>query len=143
MADSGSPQLSSEVPIYVIVTAINEYTPTFTANGFYNLSVTEDTPVGTTLLKVQAQDGDSGLQGLVSYSITSGNEDNSFLLDSSDGTLTLRRLLDHEVLSQYSLTVRASDNAPASLRILNQLQLNYVLFSGAKKKENYKSPTSS
>lgn len=115
VADNGSPQLSSEVPIYVIVTAINEYTPTFTQNGFYNLSVTEDTPVGTTLLTVQAQDGDSGIQGLVSYSITSGNDDNSFLLDSSDGTLTLRRLLDHEVLSQYSLTVRASDNAPAPL----------------------------
>lgn len=115
VADNGSPQLSSEVPIYVIVTAINEYTPTFTQNGFYNLSVTEDTPMGTTLLTVQAQDEDSGVQGLVSYSITSGNEDNSFLLDNSDGTLTLRRLLDHEVLSQYSLTVRASDNAPAPL----------------------------
>jgi len=105
----------SEEPIYIIVTAINEYTPTFTQNGFYNLSVNEGTPAGTTLLTVQAQDGDSGVQGLVSYSITSGNEDNSFLLDSSDGTLTLRRLLDHEVLSQYSLTVRASDNAPAPL----------------------------
>ena len=115
VTDNGSPQLFSEVPIYIIVTAINEYTPTFTQNGFYNLSVNESTPVGTTLLKVQAQDGDSGVQGLVSYSITSGNEDNSFLLDSSDGTLTLRRLLDHEVLSRYSLTVRASDNAPAPL----------------------------
>lgn len=115
IADNGSPQLSSEVPIYVIVTAINEYTPTFTQNGFYNLSVTEDTSVGTTLLTVQAQDGDSGVQGLVSYSITSGNEDNIFLLDSNDGTLTLRKLLDHEEHSQYSLTVRASDNAPAPL----------------------------
>ena len=115
VADNGSPQLSTEVPTYVIVTAINEYSPTFTQNGFYNLSVTEDTPVGTTLLTVQAQDGDSGVQGLVSYSITSGNEDNSFLLDSSDGTLTLRRLLDYEVLAQYSLTVRASDNAPGPL----------------------------
>ena len=115
VTDGGSPQMYSEVPIYVIVTAINEYTPTFTQNGFYNLSVTEDTPVGTTLLRVQAQDGDSGVQGLVSYSITSGNEDNSFLLSSSDGSLTLRKLLDHEGHSQYSLTVRASDNAPAPL----------------------------
>lgn len=115
VTDGGSPQMSSEVPIYVIVTAINEYTPTFTQNGFYNLSVTENTPVGTTLLTVQAQDGDSGVQGLVSYSITSGNKDNSFLLGSSDGSLTLRKLLDHEGHSQYSLTVRASDNAPAPL----------------------------
>ena len=115
VTDGGSPQMYSEVPIYVIVTAINEYTPTFTQNGFYNLSVTEDTPVGTTLLRVQAQDGDSGVQGLVSYSITSGNEDNSFLLSSNDGSLTLRKLLDHEGHSQYSLTVRASDNAPAPL----------------------------
>ena len=115
VTDGGSPQMSSEVPIYVIVTAINEYTPTFTQNGFYNLSVTEDTPVGTTLVTLQAQDGDSGVQGLVSYSITSGNEDNSFLLSSNDGSLTLRKLLDHEGHSQYSLTVRASDNAPAPL----------------------------
>ena len=115
VADSGSPQLSSQVTIYIIVTAINEYTPTFTQNGFYNLSVTEDIPVGTTLVTVQAQDGDSGVQGLVTYSIISGNEDNMFLLDSNDGTLTLRRLLDYEVHSQCSLTVRASDNAPAPL----------------------------
>ena len=71
--------------------------------------------MGTTLLTVRAEDGDNGVQGLVSYSITSGNEDNSFLLDSSGGTLTLRRLLDYEVLAQYSLMVRASDNAPAPL----------------------------
>ena len=115
VVDNGSPQRSSQVIIYVVVTAINEYTPTFTQNGFYNLSVSEDTPVGTTLVTVRAQDGDSGVQGLVSYCITSGNEDSSFLLDSNDGTLTLRRLLDHEVHPQYSLLVRASDNAPAPL----------------------------
>ena len=71
--------------------------------------------MGTTLLTVQAQDGDSGDQGVVTYSISSGNEVNMFLLDSRDGTLTLRRLLDYEVHSQYSLTVLASDNAPAPL----------------------------
>ena len=64
---------------------------------------------------MQAQDGDSGVQGLVTYSISSGNVDNAFLLDSNAGTLTLRRSLDHEALSQYSLSVLASDNAPAPL----------------------------
>ena len=115
LTDNGSPTLSSEVTIYIIVTAINEYTPTFTQNGFYNASVNEDTPVGTTLVTVQALDGDSGLQGFVTYSISSGNVGNVFLLDSSDGTLTLRRPLDYEAVSQYSLTVLASDNAPAPL----------------------------
>lgn len=115
ISDNGSPQLSTEVPVYITVTAINEYTPTFTQNGYYNASVTEDAPVGTTLVAVQAQDGDSGVQGVVTYSISSGNEDNMFLLDSSDGTLTLRRVLDYEVRSQYSLTVLATDNAPAPL----------------------------
>ena len=83
--------------------------------------------MGTTLLTVQAQDGDSGVQGLVSYSITSGNEDNSFLLDSNDGTLTLRRPLDHEEHSQYSLTVRASDNAPAPLTKWNLATVNITV----------------
>lgn len=115
LTDNGSPQLSSEVTVYIVVTAINEHTPTFTQNGFYNTSIPEDTPVGTALLTVQAQDGDSGDQGVVTYAISSGNEDNTFLLDSRDGTLTLRRLLDYEVHSQYSLTVLASDNAPAPL----------------------------
>ncbi|KAJ7379359.1 Protocadherin Fat 4 [Desmophyllum pertusum] len=45
VADNGSPQRSSGVTVYIVVTAINEFTPTFTQNGFYNLSVTEDTPV--------------------------------------------------------------------------------------------------
>jgi len=115
VSDNGSPQLSSEVTVYIVVTAINEHTPTFTQNGLYNATVSEDTPVGTTLVTLQAQDGDSGVQGVVTYSISSGNKDNMFLLDSNDGTLTLRRLLDHEVRSQYSLTVLATDNAPAPL----------------------------
>lgn len=115
VSDNGSPQLSTQVTAYIVITAVNEFAPIFTRNGFYNLSVPEDTPVGTSLVTVQAQDEDSGKQGMVFYSLSIGNEDGMFLLDPNLGNLILRKPLDREARSRYSLTVRASDNAPAPL----------------------------
>lgn len=115
VSDNGSPQLSTQVTAYIVITAVNEFAPIFTRNGFYNLSVPEDTPVGTSLVTVQAQDEDSGEQGMVFYSLSIGNEDGMFLLDPNLGNLILRKPLDREARSRYSLTVRASDNAPAPL----------------------------
>lgn len=52
----------------MFVADINDNVPMF-EDIPYIVSVPEDTPVGTTILKVSATDADSGVRGIVSYSI--------------------------------------------------------------------------
>lgn len=61
------------------------------------------------LLKVTANDLDSGIFGRVTYRIVSGNIDNPFYLDANDGSLKLSKQLDRETIPRYQLTVEAKD----------------------------------
>ena len=115
VSDNGTPPLSTQVQIGLTVTAVNEFTPNFTNGSFYSISLNENTAVGTSLLTVHAQDDDGGDQGHVTYSVVSGNSDGVFQLDGESGNLELKRNLDYEEESGYSLVVKASDNAPAPL----------------------------
>lgn len=63
--DSSSPsssQKSTFMEISIDVTAVNEHEPLF-AFAQYATSVTEDTAVGTSIIRVTATDQDYGLQG--------------------------------------------------------------------------------
>ena len=63
--DSSSPtssQKSVVMEISIDVTAVNEHEPAFSA-AQYSTSITEDTAVGTSILRVTATDQDGGLQG--------------------------------------------------------------------------------
>ncbi|XP_050665095.1 cadherin-23 [Leptidea sinapis] len=57
--------------------------------------ISEDAPVGTSVLQVRAIDGDRGINNRISYSIISGGEDN-FDIDSSSGVIFTVSSLDRE-----------------------------------------------
>ena len=50
-----------------------------------------------------ATDRDLGINGKVSYSIISGNEDGNFALDSLSGNLTTTSVLDYEEQANYQV----------------------------------------
>ncbi|MDD5215873.1 MAG: tandem-95 repeat protein, partial [Methylococcales bacterium] len=50
----------------------------------------------------------------ITYSIVSGNTGNKFSIDSSTGAITTLASLDYETLSQYVLTIRATDESSAT-----------------------------
>lgn len=91
--------------VSVFLTDVNDNAPQF-GMGSYLGTVVENQPVGTPVLTVSAVDDDSGSNGEVRYSITDSND---FTVDPNTGEVTTLRVLDREIISQYSVTVRAID----------------------------------
>ncbi|CAH4029361.1 unnamed protein product [Pieris brassicae] len=57
--------------------------------------ISEDAPIGTSVLQVRAVDGDRGINNRISYSVISGGEEH-FEIDSSSGIVYTVSLLDRE-----------------------------------------------
>ena len=111
--DYGTPSLSSAVSVSVKVLDENDNTPKFSV-AFYEASVLENTAIKTNILRVTVTDPDDGTNGLVTFSIVSGNTNDAFAIDNSTGFLCVKQNLDREAVAFYSLLIRASDNAPIS-----------------------------
>ena len=109
--DHGTPSLSSTVSVSVKVLDENDNTPKFSLPS-YQASVLENTAINTNILRVTATDPDDGTNGLVTFSIVSGNTNDTFAIDNSTGFLCVKQTLDREAVAFYSLLVSASDNAP-------------------------------
>lgn len=109
--DHGTPSLSSTVTVSITVLDENDNMPKFSL-PFYQASVLENTAIKTNILRVIATDPDYGPNGLVTFSIMSGNTNDAFAIDNSTGFLSVNQNLDREVVAFYSLLIRASDNAP-------------------------------
>ena len=50
-------------------------------------------------LQVVAQDLDSGMNALMSYTITGGNDLNKFIIDTESGVISVNEMLDRETVS--------------------------------------------
>lgn len=108
--DGGTPSLSSTVSVTVNVLDENDNAPKFSL-PFYEASVLENTAINTNILRVTATDPDDGTNGLVTFSIVSGNTKDAFAIDNSTGFLSVKQNLDRESVTFYSLLLSASDNA--------------------------------
>ena len=75
------------------------------------MPVPENTASGAIILRVKASDPDEGENGRVVYSVVSGNNDGTFALNPSTGSLSLNKKLDREAVDVYNLLVQASDSA--------------------------------
>lgn len=113
VSDRGTPPLNSSAVIKVTVTDCNDNSPVFSSTE-YHTQVSENSQIGTSLVQVIAQDPDLGINGLVRYSIVSGNDKNHFKLDSQSGFLLVNHSLDFEQDLKYTLTIRAADGGEAS-----------------------------
>ncbi|MDM8523053.1 cadherin domain-containing protein [Desulfococcaceae bacterium HSG8] len=81
--------------------------PEVNAQIFY---AQENSPDGTAVDTIVARDDDDDNDALT-YTLTDGNINNAFKLDSDTGKLTVKdgNQLDHEVIPAYTLTVQVSD----------------------------------
>ncbi|MCJ8739643.1 hypothetical protein PDJAM_G00049530 [Pangasius djambal] len=117
--------LASTKVINVVVLDANDNAPTF-RNAPYNIKVPENTPVGTTVLKVTATDPDDGLAGIVSYSIdqaipTEGV--NMFSISQRGGDVVLNEALNFtEKSTFYQLQINASDGGGPLFNETNVIQ---------------------
>ncbi|NXE75272.1 PCD23 protein, partial [Cochlearius cochlearius] len=93
----------------VLIQDVNDNVPTF-EQSYYKASVWEDQSPKTDIVQVFATDLDSGLNGETEYSILSGNENATFLIDSARGILATNTVLDHESTSSYRFVEMASSH---------------------------------
>jgi hypothetical protein len=96
---------------------INQSMPIF-QQTLYSVDLREDTPIGSTVLKVQA---DSDSDGVVVYDLL---DESPFIIDRLTGTIQLRKLLDYEREQSYRLIIEASENHIASYVNDNPVSIN-------------------
>nr|ACI49172.1 hypothetical protein Csp3_JD01.004 [Caenorhabditis angaria] len=77
--------------------------------------VDESDPVGSLVAKVTAFDADNGENGMLTYTIISGNEQKLFELDKLSGEVRLAKPIDRDEHVESILRIRASDSAKYSL----------------------------
>lgn len=113
VSDRGSPPLNSSAVVMVTVADCNDNAPVF-SSAEYHAQVSENSPPGTRLVQVTAQDPDLGTNGLLNFDIISGNGKGHYKLDPESGLLVVNQSLDYEQDSKYILTIRASDGGEFS-----------------------------
>ncbi|KAK0142146.1 Protocadherin Fat 4 [Merluccius polli] len=119
--DKGTPSLSSTMDVTMMVLDVNDNTPSFSQN-IYDVEIEEDTLTGSDCF---ASDADEGTNGQIRFSITGGNANAEFRIDSVTGMISVAKQLDREAHASYSLKVQASDRG-SSPRV-DQATVNIVL----------------
>ncbi|XP_065063594.1 protocadherin Fat 4-like isoform X2 [Rhopilema esculentum] len=113
--DHGLNSLNATVSVWITILDVNDNTPMF-SRSLYNITVNEDLPGDSQVVLVSASDRDKGVNGSVLYSIEFGNDLGHFYIGRTTGIIRIAKLLDHESVHDFNLTVFATDNgSPAAL----------------------------
>ncbi|XP_056625266.1 protocadherin gamma-A11-like isoform X24 [Triplophysa dalaica] len=112
--DGGDSVMSGTVQIHVVVLDANDNAPVF-SNSVYKAIVTENSPIGTSLISVSASDQDKGTNGNIIYSISNVADRMSerFQIDDK-GEVTLVGKIDYEQAKHYQIDIEATDNGGLS-----------------------------
>ena len=88
------------------ITNVNE-APTLASMS--NVSLAESVSSGTSVATASGSDVDASTT--LTYSITAGNGDGKFAINSSTGAITTAASLDYETTTSYTLTIQVSDGS--------------------------------
>ncbi|KAK2823109.1 hypothetical protein Q7C36_019709 [Tachysurus vachellii] len=112
--DGGTPPKSGTMQIVVNVLDINDNSPVF-SKPLYKVKVQENVSVGTKIVSISASDADEGINGEVSYSIISDEED-FFLINALSGDITVKSNIDYEENPAIELRIQAQDKGHSPRR---------------------------
>ncbi|XP_036933952.1 protocadherin alpha-8-like [Acanthopagrus latus] len=115
--DGGKPPKYGEINILVKVLDVNDNTPIF-SKDVYSATLSENAPVGTTIVQVNATDLDEGQNGEVFYSFGDSVTNKLlklFDIDQSSGEIIVKGLIDYEQRDKYEIEIEASDKGLAPL----------------------------
>ncbi|XP_068253106.1 cadherin-12 isoform X2 [Nyctibius grandis] len=82
--------------------------PPVFSKPMYTMEVYEDTPVGTIIGAVTAQDLDAGSSSVRYFIDWKNDVDSYFTIDATEGTIATNQLLDRESTAQYNFSIIAS-----------------------------------
>uniref|UniRef100_A0A8C4I2X7 Protocadherin 2 alpha b 5 n=1 Tax=Dicentrarchus labrax TaxID=13489 RepID=A0A8C4I2X7_DICLA len=109
--DGGSPPKSGTSQLVVNVLDNNDNIPIF-SETLYKTKITENTPLGTTVIAVNATDADEGLNSEIVYSLRSKDQDrvlDIFEIQSQTGVIKVKGNIDFEDKKAFEIRVEASD----------------------------------
>ncbi|NXC73367.1 PCDC2 protein, partial [Anhinga anhinga] len=115
--DGGDPPKSGTAQISVRVVDTNDNPPAFDRST-YTVSLLENAPPGTLVVKLNASDPDEGSNGDVIYSFGSYTPQKVrqlFTVDPHSGEVRVNGTLDYEEASSYEIYVQATDQGPVSM----------------------------
>ncbi|XP_075852274.1 protocadherin gamma-B7 [Microcebus murinus] len=113
--DGGDPPQSGTAQIRILVVDANDNPPVF-SQDVYRVSLGEEVPPGTSVLRVKATDQDEGVNSEITYSFlrVADKTQHVFSLDSTTGNIVTRQPLDFEEVERYTMTVEAKDRGSLS-----------------------------
>ncbi|KAI8521628.1 hypothetical protein Bbelb_013820 [Branchiostoma belcheri] len=118
---------SSTTVLIVNVVDEDDQPPLFLGQPF-STQVNEDTPLGTSIITINARDGDYGINNPIVYS-TEG-DDGTFSIDSTTGVISLAKMLDRESKRDeggvYSFDVQARENSNDSRSTNTSVRITVV-----------------
>ena len=124
--DGGSPPRAGRLRIEISVLDANDNQPRF-ESASYEITVDENLPLETPILRVTATDADSGSNGEIVYGFSDETADvygELFTIDTSTGDVIVVGKLDHERHESCALTVTARNKNPESLVVTTEVRVN-------------------
>ncbi|XP_014892506.1 protocadherin gamma-C5-like [Poecilia latipinna] len=109
--DGGSPVKTGTTNIIVTVLDNNDNVPVF-KRTLYNISVPENSAVGSVLVQVEAVDEDEGVNAEIEYRFADSTPPSllsTFKMNSDTGEIILLNALDYESSSKIEISVTAKD----------------------------------
>ncbi|XP_075389513.1 cadherin-23 isoform X2 [Tenrec ecaudatus] len=126
-SDRGTPPRKKDHILQVTILDVNDNPPVIESPFGYNVSVNENVGGGTTVVQVRATDRDIGLNSVLSYYITEGNDDMTFRMDRISGEITTRPAPpDREHQSFYHLVVTVEDEGTPTLSATTHVYVTIV-----------------
>ncbi|XP_041123102.1 protocadherin alpha-13-like isoform X7 [Polyodon spathula] len=117
--DGGKPPRSDSINITVSVVDINDNPPVFDQQ-VYKVTLQENVPIGTFVIKVKASDLDDGPNGEIVYAFGSSvmtEVRKLFSLDVNTGEIKVKGMIDFEEKQVYEIDVEASDRGPVPMTV--------------------------
>ncbi|XP_043925515.1 protocadherin-10-like [Protopterus annectens] len=117
--DGGLPERSGTAQIIVRVLDANDNVPTFDHSS-YRVTLQENIPKGTLVIKLNATDLDEGTNGEIVYAF-SGHAPlkvrNLFTVDPQTGEVRVKGIIDHEKARSHELYIQARDKGPSAVAV--------------------------
>ncbi|XP_028367142.1 cadherin-23 isoform X1 [Phyllostomus discolor] len=126
-SDRGTPPRKKDHILQVTILDVNDNPPVIESPFGYNVSVNENVGGGTAVVQVRATDRDIGINSVLSYYITEGNEDMTFRMDRISGEISTRPAPpDREHQSFYHLVVTVEDEGTPTLSATTHVYVTIV-----------------
>ncbi|XP_060602144.1 cadherin-23-like isoform X2 [Ruditapes philippinarum] len=117
----------------IVITDVNDNPPVVA--GTYDSTIAENTAINTIVFNLTVTDDDENENSVLTYTLTNGNTDNDFYIDSSSGLIQVMNTLDRERTDQYMLEVSIADNGTPALSTtvtasvtISDINDNYPIF---------------